>query len=148
MTNIKEKEEYRKVENDFYKCKIEETSLITSKGEKLLLNSKPCHGVKKNNLFIIEEKDFDASILSKKEIDEMISKDVEKFPFLEKMPYVMDCLAQSQNEYQIVITDNQITDICNSFVTYINAVEEAERNFEINIPRILDKPNSKKRLRF
>lgn len=140
-------QEYRKIEDDFYKCRIEECYLVNNAGEKILVSSKPLSGDKKQGIYSIgATKYFDASVLTIEDIDELINNDVSEYPFLSKIPYVIsyDVFDTKKNSDGVLVIDEDVSSaLCQSFGKYINSLETAEYQLNEDISKIYKRGENK-----
>lgn len=124
MSGVDSKERYRKINDDFYKCKVENAFLVDFNMNQIFATSKPISGVKHYGNYVTScEKKFDPSVLSLVEICAMVENEKENYPFVEKVPELISTIADmnGEDETAVLFIDDGVVDIASMvYCDYVN----------------------------
>lgn len=128
---------YKKIDNDYYKCFIDEYSLVYPSGEKILSHNLISKAVKicGNNL-IIDQKEFDTSVITLEQMREIFYKDYKKIPMLSRMPDVIQSIKVKENfdESGVLVIDDDLKEVLSdTIVDYLKEEDMAFSNLQIDL---------------
>ena len=126
---VEDKKGYRKIDNDYYKCKIEEYSLVYPDEKKVLSHNLISNAVKHVGCAILEkERKFDTSIITLEEIKSMINENYKNIPFLYRLPDIINSINIDENfdkSGALVINDELKDILCTNIINYLKEEEKA-----------------------
>lgn len=128
MSGIDNKERYCKIDDDFYKCKVENAFLVDFNMNQIFATSKPISGVKHyGNYVTSSEKEFDPSVFSLVEICAMVEREKDKFPFVDKVPELISTIADmsDEDETSVLFIDDGVVEFASEvYCDYINKTKK------------------------
>lgn len=133
-----DKKRYNKIDidNDFYKCDMEECYLKDENNNKILLNRKPIKGEKLYGSFVVKKlENIDASYMSLDEISDLIEDNKEKYPLLEKVPSLISSLASSKIKYDqvLLLNDEMCNTISEYYFKYLSTINNEDNRLKKNL---------------
>lgn len=134
---VENKKGYRKIDNDYYKCKIEEYSLVYPDEKKVLPHNLISSAVKHVGYTIVErERKFDTSIITLDEIKSMINANYKNIPFLYRLPDIINSINIEENfdKSGVLVINDELKDIlCTSIINYLKEEEKAFCNLQTDL---------------
>lgn len=124
MSGVDDKERYCKIDDDFYKCKVENAFLVDFNMNQIFATSKPISGVKHFGSYVTSsEKEFDPSVLSLVEICDIVEREKENYPFVDKVPELISTIADmnSEDETSVLFIEDGVVDLASLvYCDYVN----------------------------
>ncbi len=124
MSGVDDKERYCKIDDDFYKCKVENAFLVDFNMNQIFATSKPISGVKHFGSYVTSsEKKFDPSVLSLVEICDIVEREKENYPFVDKVPELISTIADmnSEDETSVLFIEDGVVDLASLvYCDYVN----------------------------
>ena len=124
MSGVDDKERYCKIDDDFYKCKVENAFLVDFNMNQIFATSKPISGVKHFGSYVTSsEKKFDPSVLSLVEICDIVEREKENYPFVDKVPELISTIADmnSEDETSVLFIEDGVVDLASLvYCEYVN----------------------------
>ncbi len=129
MSGVDDKERYCKIDDDFYKCKVENAFLVDFNMNQIFATSKPISGVKHFGSYVTSsEKKFDPSVLSLVEICDIVEREKENYPFVDKVPELISTIADmnSEDETSVLFIEDGVVDLAS--LVYCDYVNKTKNN--------------------
>lgn len=124
MSGVDDKERYCKIDDDFYKCKVENAFLVDFNMNQIFATSKPISGVKHFGSYVTSsEKEFDPSVLSLVEICDIVEREKENYPFVDKVPELISTIADmnDEDETSVLFIEDGVVDLASLvYCDYVN----------------------------
>ena len=124
MSGVDDKKRYCKIDDDFYKCKVENAFLVDFNMNQIFATSKPIAGVKHFGSYVTSsEKKFDPSVLSLVEICDIVEREKENYPFVDKVPELISTIADmnSEDETSVLFIEDGVVDLASLvYCDYVN----------------------------
>lgn len=124
MSGVDDKERYCKIDDDFYKCKVENAFLVDFNMNQIFATSKPISGAKHFGSYVTSsEKKFDPSVLSLVEICDIVEREKENYPFVDKVPELISTIADmnSEDETSVLFIEDGVVDLASLvYCDYVN----------------------------
>ena len=124
MSGVDDKERYCKIDDDFYKCKVENAFLVDFNMNQIFATSKPISGVKPFGSYVTSsEKKFDPSVLSLVEICDIVEREKENYPFVDKVPELISTIADmnDEDETSVLFIEDGVVDLASLvYCDYVN----------------------------
>lgn len=131
------KKGYKKIDNDYYKCFIDEYSLVYPNGEKILSHNLISKAIKLwGNDVIVDQKEFDTSVITLGQMREIFYRDYEKIPMLSRMPEVIQSIKVKENfdESGVLVIDDDLKEVLSdTIVDYLKEEDMAFSNLQIDL---------------
>lgn len=129
MSGVDDKERYCKIDDDFYKCKVENAFLVDFNMNQIFATSKPISGVKHFGSYVTSsEKKFDPSVLSLVEICDIVEREKENYPFVDKVPELISTIADmnDEDETSVLFIEDGVVDLAS--LVYCDYVNKTKNN--------------------
>lgn len=129
MSGVDDKERYCKIDDDFYKCKVENAFLVDFNMNQIFATSKPISGAKHFGSYVTgSEKKFDPSVLSLVEICDIVEREKENYPFVDKVPELISTIADmnSEDETSVLFIEDGVVDLAS--LVYCDYVNKTKNN--------------------
>ena len=124
MSGVDDKKRYCKIDDDFYKCKVENAFLVDFNMNQIFATSKPISGVKHfGNNVTSSEKKFNPDVLSLVEICDIVEREKEKYPFVDKVPELISTIddMNSEDATSVLFIDDEVVDLASLvYCDYVN----------------------------
>lgn len=128
---IDKKKRYRKVDNDYYKCVIEHCFIVDNNSDIHFVSSKPISGVKTYGSYVTSSpRSFDASVLEFDEINDLVERENNNYPFIRKIPNLiitMKGFSDKDNDDILSISDEDIEKYSRYYKEFLTDVSVKSR---------------------